>query len=75
MDINDILTIIGSYAFPIDMCILLFKKLDSDQQKSMDQMDRRDTLHREEIQSLRSALDNNTAAINALAAQITRNND
>lgn len=75
MDINDILTIIGSYAFPIGMCILLFKKLDSDQQKSMDQMDRRDTLHREEIQSLRSALDNNTAAINALAAQITRNND
>ena len=75
MDINDILTIIGSYAFPIGMCLLLFKKLDSDQANSQAAMDRRDTLHREEIQSLRSALDNNTAAINALAAQITRNND
>lgn len=72
MDIQDLLTVIGNYAFPVVMCLLLFKKLDTDQQKTQEALDRRDQLHREEIQSLRSALDNNTAAINALAVEISK---
>lgn len=72
MEIQDVLTIIGNYAFPICMCLLLFKKLDSDQEKSQQAAERRDQLHREEVQGLRAALDNNTAAINSLAASINR---
>ena len=74
MNIQDILTVIGNYAFPIVMCLLLFKKLDSDQEKSQQAAEKRDQLHREETQSLRVSLDNNTAAINALAAKIQNNN-
>ena len=73
MEIQDILTVIGNYAFPVIMCLLLFKKLDSDQEKSQSAAEKRDQLHREEIQSLRSALDNNTAAINTLAANMRNN--
>jgi hypothetical protein len=72
MELQDLLTVIGNYAFPVVMCLLLFKKLDNDQQKTQEALDKRDQLHREEIQSLRSALDNNTAAINALAVEISK---
>lgn len=64
MDFQDLLTVIGNYAFPIIMCLLLFRKLDSDQDK-----------HAEEIKSLRASLDNNTQAINALAQSIALNKD
>lgn len=70
MDFQDLLTVVGNYAFPVFMCLLLFRKLDNDQAKTQEALDKRDQLHREEIQSLRSALDNNTAAINALACRI-----
>lgn len=70
MDV-DILTIIGNYAFPIVMCIALFWKLDKDQKTSNEQMEKRDQLHRDEMQSLREALDNNTAAIVQLAQKLT----
>lgn len=70
MDV-DILTIIGNYAFPIVMCIALFWKLDKDQKTSNEQMEKRDQLHRDEMQSLREALDNNTAAIAQLAQKLT----
>jgi len=73
MELQDLLTVIGNYAFPVVMCLLLFKKLDNDQQKTQEALDKRDQLHREEIQSLRSSLDNNTAALNALAVQISEN--
>ena len=71
----DLLTIIGNYAFPIVMCIALFWKLDKDQKANQEAAERRDQLHREEIQSLRESLDNNTAAIAQLALTINRNND
>ena len=70
MDV-DILTIIGNYAFPIVMCIALFWKLDKDQKTNNEQMEKRDQLHRDEMQSLREALDNNTAAIVQLAQKLT----
>lgn len=47
-----ILNLIGSYAFPIVMCIALFWK-----------MDKQDTEHKAEIDKISSALDNNTVAI------------
>lgn len=63
MEGMDILTLIGNYAFPIVMCIALFWKMDKDQKTNMEANEKRDQLHREEMDSLRQALDNNTAAI------------
>lgn len=69
----DILTLIGNYAFPVAMCIALFWKLDKDQKTNQESAERRDQLHREETAGLRASLDNNTAAINALAQTINAN--
>lgn len=72
----DILTLIGNYAFPICMCIALFWKLDKDAKDNREAQEKRDQLHREEIQSLRSSLDNNTAALAQLSLTInTHYND
>lgn len=72
----DILTLIGNYAFPICMCIALFWKLDKDAKENRDAQEKRDQLHREEVQSLRSSLDNNTAALAQLSLTInTHYND
>lgn len=72
----DILTLIGNYAFPICMCIALFWKLDKDAKENREAQEKRDQLHREEVQSLRSSLDNNTAALAQLSLTInTHYND
>ena len=72
----DILTLIGNYAFPICMCIALFWKLDKDTKDNREAQEKRDQLHREEVQSLRSSLDNNTAALAQLSLTInTHYND
>lgn len=72
----DILTLIGNYAFPICMCIALFWKLDKDAKDNRESQEKRDQLHREEVQSLRSSLDNNTAALAQLSLTInTHYND
>lgn len=72
----DILTLIGNYAFPICMCIALFWKLDKDAEENREAQEKRDQLHREEVQSLRSSLDNNTAALAQLSLTInTHYND
>ena len=74
MDV-DVLTLIGNYAFPVVMCIALFWKLDKDQKTNLDAAERRDQLHREEIQGLRASLDNNTAALKSLARSINNGNN
>ena len=69
----DILTLIGNYAFPIVMCLALFWKMDKDQKANADANAKRDQLHREEMESLRQALENNTAAIAQLNLTIQTN--
>ena len=52
MTFSDILTLIGSYCFPIVMCIAFFWKLNKDQEA-----------HKEEIDKLSAALNNNTLVL------------
>lgn len=66
----DILTLIGNYAFPIVMCIALFWKMDKDQKENREENSKRDEIHREEMNSIRESLDNNTAALVQLTLQI-----
>lgn len=55
MTFQDILTLIGSYAFPIIMCIAFFWKLDKDSAQ-----------HKEEMDKMSEALNNNTLTIQRL---------
>lgn len=70
-----LLEILGSYAFPIVACAALFWKMDKDQRQTQEYMNKRDELHREEINSLRESLDNNTRVIVKLEAKLGGKDD
>lgn len=72
---EDLLTLIGNYAFPIVCCAALFWKMDKDQKTTQEYMEKRDELHRDEINSLREVLENNTAAILELRASMDKKGD
>lgn len=61
MEFADIMTLLGSYCFPIVMCIAFFWKLDRDQKQ-----------HKEEMDKMTDALHNNTLAIQHLADIVNR---
>lgn len=69
---EDLLSLIGNYAFPIVCCIALFWKMDKDQKVQNEYMEKRDELHRDEINSLRQSLDNNTQALLDFKAYINK---
>ena len=56
---DELMTLIGNYAFPIVCCVALFWKMDKDQQR-----------HSEESEQMRKSLDNNTKALLELGAHI-----
>lgn len=70
-----LLDILGNYAFPIVVCAALFWKMDKDQKTTQEYMEKRDELHREEINSLRASLDNNTRVIVKLEAKLGGKDD
>ena len=72
---EDLLTLIGNYAFPIVCCAALFWKMDKDQKTTQEYMEKRDQLHRDEINSLREVLENNTTAILELRASMDKKGD
>lgn len=72
---DDLLTLIGNYAFPIVCCAALFWKMDKDQKTTQEYMEKRDELHRDEINSLREVLENNTNAILELRASMDKKGD
>lgn len=60
MDLNAITTLIGSIGFPIVMCLLLYYR-----------MDKQDENHKREMDKINEALNNNTQALTALATKIS----
>ena len=62
MEFADLLTLLGSYAFPIVMCIAFFWKIDRGQR-----------FHKEEMDKMTDALHNNTLAIQHLGDIVTQN--
>lgn len=67
---DQFLTLLGNYAFPIVCCAALFWKMDKDQKNQQEYNTKRDELHRDEINSLRQSLDNNTQALIELKLHI-----
>ena len=72
---DQLLTLLGNYAFPIVCCAALFWKMDKDQKTTQEYMEKRDELHRDEINSLREVLENNTTAILELRASMDKKGD
>lgn len=60
MDLNTFTTLIGSLGFPIVMCLLLYYR-----------MDKQDENHKSEMEKITEALNNNTQALTALATKIS----
>ncbi len=60
MDLNVFTTLIGSLGFPIVMCLLLYCR-----------MDKQDENHKSEMKKITEALNNNTQALTALATKIS----
>lgn len=58
---QEILTLIGNYAFPIVACIAMFWKMNRDGER-----------HKEEMDALRASLDANTTAVKDLTYLIKR---
>lgn len=61
MEFSDILSLIGSYAFPIVACIALFWKSVQDER-----------LHKEEMKTLSDAVDNNSTLLQKILAYLER---
>lgn len=59
VDISSITSLIGSLGFPIVMCIMLYIR-----------MNKQDELHKEEMQKMTESLNNNTLAITQLSARL-----
>lgn len=59
MDMNAITSLIGSIGFPIVMCLLLYYR-----------MDKQDENHKEEMNKITEALNNNTMALNELVTKM-----
>ena len=59
MDFNSLVTAIGSFGFPIVMCLLMY-----------DRMGKQDAQHKEEMMKLTESLNNNTLAITKLTDKI-----
>lgn len=55
MSFQDIATLIGSYAFPIVMCILMWSGIT-----------KKDEQHKEEMDTMKTAIDANTAVLKEL---------
>lgn len=72
---DQLMEILGNYAFPIVACIALFWKMDKDQKTTQEYMSKRDETHRAEIDSLRESLDNNTRVIIKLEAKLGGSED
>lgn len=59
MEFSDILNLIGSYAFPITMCIAFFWKVDKDEKA-----------RREEQDKMTEAINNNTLTMQKLVDRL-----
>lgn len=70
---DNILQMLGQFAFPIVMCIALFWKIDKDDQARREDLEKLITTHKAETDALSEALNNNTAVMIRLEELIRSN--
>lgn len=67
MDINVITQLIGSLGFPIVVSIVLFFHMEKAEEKNKEMLERQNEVHRDEMNKITEALNNNTVALTELA--------
>lgn len=60
MDMQTVTTLIGSLGFPIVMCVILLKQNRENSENFMKQLQDTESVHKEEIDTLRECVNNNT---------------
>lgn len=67
MDLNIITQLVGSLGFPIMACIGMFWYMNKEREDRAKETE----LHKQEMDSMRQSLDNNTAALEKLAEKLS----
>ena len=69
---DDILTLIGSYAFPIVMCVAFFWYITVKDKSHREEVQTLDSQHQETYKELRETIARNTEALNNMNLIITK---
>lgn len=70
---DQIISLLGQYAFPIVMCLIMAWYVKDQSDKNRDDIRHINAQHKEEMDSVTTALNNNTIALDRLATLISRN--
>ena len=71
MDVNTIVSLIGSLGFPIVCCIIMFRSIEKERETNAAQRELDRAEHREEMQQITAALQNNTIVMQKLVDTLT----
>lgn len=66
MDVSSVVQIVGSLGFPVAACIYLFYTMQKDRELNMEQREADRKEHKEEMQKVTDALNNNTLVVQKL---------
>jgi len=66
MDVQTIISAIGSLGFPIICCVIMFKQLQEDRENNNAQREADRLEHKREMENITSALQNNTIVMQKL---------
>lgn len=66
MDVSSIVQIVGSLGFPVAACIYLFYTMQKDRELNAEQREADRKEHKEEMQKVTDALNNNTLVVQKL---------
>ena len=73
MDMNTIVSLIGSLGFPIVCCIIMFRSIEKERETNSTQRELDRQEHKEEMQKITEALQNNTIVMQKLTDTLTFN--
>ena len=71
MDVQTIISAIGSLGFPIICCIIMFKQLSEDRDNNNAQREADRQEHKREMENITAALQNNTLVMQKLVDALT----
>ena len=72
MGVNEILTAITTVGFPIVVCLICFWYINQTEQRHRDEMSQSELRHKEEVNSLADAVNNNTLVMQKFLATFIR---
>lgn len=71
MDMQTIVSLIGSLGFPIVMCLIMFKYIEQVEADNKETIEKMTQSHKEETDSLKDAFNNNTQVLTELKTMIS----